>query len=238
MSRPWKLPPYALSHLRAADPSMARLLTKVGPFTLEVGRGGDPFGVLLKSIVCQQLSNKAAATILKRFINLYDSGNPNQTTPLTPRPEQILVTSEEAIRGCGLSARKVRSLQELAMKVLTGALRLEDFPSMDDDEIIQQVSSVYGLGVWSAQMLLIFELGREDVWPLDDAGVRRALGILYKLEGPCSKAEMLAYGERYQPYRSIASWYLWRLLDQTDTLWLSGKDCQCSTTRSASGTGG
>ncbi|MDQ3644351.1 MAG: DNA-3-methyladenine glycosylase [Actinomycetota bacterium] len=198
----------AFEHLLGADPVLAALVKAHGPLDSEHRRRGRPteaYGALLRSIVGQQLSTKAARTIYGRLIDLYGGHD--------PAPEQILATEAEVLRGVGLSRAKAAYLRSLAEHVIYGELELDRLPELDDDEVIAQLTAVKGLGPWTAHMFLIFHLGRPDVLPVGDLGVRRAVELAYGLEGLPSGAELEQIAEPWRPYRSLASLYLWRSLD-------------------------
>ena len=198
----------AVEHLAKADDVMARLIDEHGELDMEErrrGRPADAYGALLRSIVGQQLSVKAARSIYGRLTELFGGR--------TPTPQELLAADELALRGAGLSGAKVRYLRSLAEHVEKGDLHLDSLTEMSDDEVIAELTVVKGLGVWTAHMFLIFHLKRPDVLPVGDLGVRRAVERLYGLETLPSAEELEALGERWRPYRSLASLYLWESLD-------------------------
>ena len=198
----------AFEHLLAADPVLGALVKAHGPLDSEQRRRGRPaeaYGALLRSIVGQQLSTKAARTIYERLIGRYGGQ--------TPAPQEILATDPEELRGVGLSRAKAGYLRSLAEHVVGGELELDRLTELDDDEVITQLTAVKGLGPWTAHMFLIFHLSRPDVLPVGDLGVRRAVELAYNLEGLPSVAELERIAEPWRPYRSLASLYLWRSLD-------------------------
>ncbi len=198
----------AVEHLLAADPVLGALVKAHGPLDSEQRRRGRPaeaYGALLRSIVGQQLSTKAARTIYERLIVRYGGR--------TPTPREILATDPEDLRGVGLSRAKAAYLRSLAEHVVGGELELDRLTELDDDEVITQLTAVKGLGPWTAHMFLIFHLSRPDVLPVGDLGVRRAVELAYNLEGLPSVAELERIAEPWRPYRSLASLYLWRSLD-------------------------
>ena len=204
------IPGEALAHLRDADETMAGLVDRYGELDLEArrrGRPADAYGALLRSIVGQQLSTKAARSIFNRLIDLFDGR--------TPTPQELLDADPEAVRGIGLSRSKVAYLRSLAEHVISGELELDRLGELSDERISAELTAVKGLGQWTADMFLIFHLGRPDVLPVGDLGVRRAVERLYGFERLPSAEEMEALGERWRPYRSAASLYLWRSLDNT-----------------------
>ncbi len=187
---------------------MARLVEEHGPLDLEArrrGRPADAYGALLRSIVGQQLSTKAARAVYGRLLELFDGR--------TPTPEALLEADPETIRAAGLSRAKVTYLRSLAEHVISGELELERLNDLSDERVAEALVAVKGLGRWTADMFLIFHLGRPDILPVGDLGVRRAVQRLYGLEGLPSAEELEALGERWRPYRSAASLYLWSSLD-------------------------
>jgi DNA-3-methyladenine glycosylase II len=197
--------------LADADPVMAGLIARIGPMTLERRRRGRPrgdaYGVLLRAIVGQQLSAKAAATIFDRVLALYDGK--------VPTAAQLLETDEETLRGVGLSGRKVEYVKDLAGHVVDGELEVERLGDLTDDKVIEEITAVRGLGVWTAHMFLIFHLEREDVLPVGDLGVRNAIKAEYGLDEPPTPAEMEELAEPWRPHRTLASLYLWESLSNT-----------------------
>lgn len=193
----------AESHLTKADPVMKRLIGERGHCTLKPHN--DTFYILCDSIISQQLSVKASATILKRFCSLF----PKET----PTPELVLKLDDEDIRAVGCSNAKVRYVKDLATKFLDGTLKPKQFSQLDDEDLIKTLVQVKGIGRWTAEMYLIFSLNRLNVMAVDDLGLRKAMMQLYDLPAMPKPSEMLAIAEKWHPYRSIASWYLWRSLD-------------------------
>jgi DNA-3-methyladenine glycosylase II len=191
----------ASSELAQADPVMAGIVARYAGSVL-VSRG-DPFGTLARSIVGQQISVKAADSVWARFV----AAVPSIT------PEEVLVRSAEELRGCGLSARKVEYLGDLARHFMAGQIHVDRWSSMSDAEIIAELTSVRGIGVWTAEMFLIFNQLRPDVFPLDDIGLQKAIALHY-FQGERPPRSVLAErGEFWRPWRSVATWYLWRSLD-------------------------
>jgi DNA-3-methyladenine glycosylase II len=200
----------ALTHLRKADRVMAALVKQHGPldeYQRRRGRPGDAYGALVRSIVGQQLSTKAARTIYERLTELFDGH--------TPTPRELLETDPEGIRAAGLSRPKVAYLRDLAEHVEDGELDLEHLAELPDDEVSAQLTAVKGLGQWTADMFLIFHLGRPDVLPVGDLGIRRAAQIEYGLDDLPDPAQLERLAEAWRPYRSLACLYLWRSLDNT-----------------------
>lgn len=193
----------AEKHLAKADPVMKCLISERGHCTLKPHK--DTFYVLCDAIISQQLSVKASATIVKRFCALFPKD--------TPTPELVLKVDNEDIRAVGCSNAKVRYVKDLAEKFLDGTLKPKQFSRMEDGDLITALVQVKGIGRWTAEMYLIFSLNRPNVMAVDDLGLRKAMMVLYKLPEMPKPAQMLAIAEKWQPYRSIASWYLWRSLD-------------------------
>lgn len=198
---PWQ---EAEAHLSAADEFIGSLIARYGPCTLKTR--DDYFTQLCKSIVSQQLATKAAAAIFERFAVHYGH---------VPTAEEVAATPREKLRELGLSQQKITYMYDLAAKVLDGHISLASFTSLPDEEVISQLVTVKGIGVWTAQMFLIFALNRPDVLPTDDFGVRKAMMLGYCLEAMPKKQEMEMLAKPWRPWRSIASWYLWRSLENT-----------------------
>lgn len=194
----------AIAHLRAADPVLADLMVRCGPCTLEPG-DTDPFVTLCRAIISQQLSSRAASTITERLESLFDCG--------VPTPEGILSTPDGTLRSLGLSRQKQTSLKDLASKTSDGSLQLCVFPALSDDEVTRQLTQVRGIGVWTAEMFLIFFLGRLDVFPVGDLGIRKAIQRVYGYKKMPALSTMHRHARKWAPYRTIASWYLWESYD-------------------------
>jgi len=200
-------PDVAVAHLRAADPTLARVIDEIGPFCMQIRPAPSVFAVLLRAIVNQQLNGKAAAVILARVSALFPRG--------APTAARLLRIPDEKLRGAGLSGSKVLSLRDLAQKAEDGVIpTLGAIQNMADETIIERLSEVRGIGRWSAEMLLMFRLGRPDVLPVDDYGVRKGFAITFEKSELPSPKELAAYGARWQPYRTAASWYLWRVVER------------------------
>jgi methylated-DNA-[protein]-cysteine S-methyltransferase len=194
----------AVRHLRRADPCLAKVISRVGPCRLEVEELSSPFASLMEAIIYQQLTAKAAATISGRVRALF-SGDCH------PTPRQILYASDEALRNCGLSGAKTAALKDLAKKTLEGILPdLEVMRAMSDEEIIGRLIRIRGIGRWTVEMFLLFRLGRPDILALDDYGLRKGLAYTYQLSELPGKKQMDEIGRQWSPFRSVASWYLWR----------------------------
>ncbi|MFL5461270.1 MAG: DNA-3-methyladenine glycosylase family protein [Gemmatimonadales bacterium] len=200
-------PDLACSHLIQADPRLGALMIRAGPFTMRPRPTQSLFSALMRSIVYQQLTGKAAETILGRAIRACGPAR-------FPTPRQVLAIPPERLRQAGLSTAKTAAVRDLAAKTLDGTVpSLARIRRMEDEEIIQRLTQVRGIGRWTVEMLLMFRLGRPDVFPVTDLGVRKGFGLVFvrgKLPEP---ATMLRRGERWRPYRSVASWYLWRALE-------------------------
>jgi 3-methyladenine DNA glycosylase/8-oxoguanine DNA glycosylase len=198
----------AVDFLRASDTRLARLIDRVGPFTLELAATPSVFDSLAEAIVYQQLSIKAAATIYGRVADLF----PRTRRAFTPA--DILRATDDQLRGAGLSRAKVLALRDLAQRAVDGSLpTLAKLRRLGDDEIVAALSAVRGIGRWSAEMFLILHLGRPDVLPVDDFGLRRGYQIAFRTKDVPSPEEVAARGARWRPFRTVASWYLWRALE-------------------------
>src|SRR5213080_75884 len=194
-------------HLAATDPRMAQLIARSVRYTVKPERLVRPFDALAESIAYQQLSGKAAATIWKRVRALY------------PRrkyldPKQILETPDEMLRAAGLSRSKVAAVKDLAAKAIDGTVpSARRLARMSDEEIIARLITVRGIGRWTVEMLLLFDLGRPDVWPVDDYGVRKGFAKTFGRRKLPTPKQLMKCGEKWRPYRSVAAWYFWRALD-------------------------
>jgi 3-methyladenine DNA glycosylase/8-oxoguanine DNA glycosylase len=205
-----KKPDYsaAVEHLKAADERMAAMIERVGPCELHVRHEHSIFYTLLRSIVYQQLAGAAAAAILARVeAAVCKDGE-------LPTAERLLETPDEMLRAAGLSKNKLLAVKDLAAKTLDGTVPAwPAISKMSEEEIVERCVKVRGIGRWTVEMLLIFRLGRLDVLPLDDYGVRKGLQFTYRMRTLPTKKQMLKRGERLRPYRSIASWYFWRVAE-------------------------
>lgn len=198
----------AVHHLREADPILATLITRIGPLRLEIDRVQSPFAALAESIVYQQLTGKAAATIHRRLVALC---RPRRRL----RPEDIVRFSEDQLRGAGLSRAKTAALKDLAAKTLDGVVpTMLQLQRMEDEAIIERLTSIRGIGRWTVEMLLIFRLGRPDILPVTDYGVQKGFKLAFSKRKLPKPAQLGQYGKRWAPYRSVAAWYLWRAVDQ------------------------
>lgn len=194
----------ALAAILAADPAFEGIVGVAPPFDPGHRAQADYFNALTRAIVFQQLAGRAAQAIHGRFIALF--GGP-------PSPAAVLSASEESLRGAGLSTAKTLAIRDLAAKVDSGLVPLERIEELSDDEIVARLAQVRGIGRWTAEMFLIFQLRRLDVWPVDDLGVRRGYAVIHRLEKWPTPKELALLGERYRPYRTIAAWYCWRTAD-------------------------
>jgi DNA-3-methyladenine glycosylase II len=197
--------------LAASDPTMAALVERIGEIDLETRlrrrreeRPADAYGALLRAIVGQQLSTKAARTIHGRILDLFGGS--------TPAPERLLEASEEDLRGAGLSGRKVEYIRDLASHVVSGELELNRLGVLSDEDVIEEIVAVRGLGRWTAEMFLIFHLERPDVISGGDLGIRKAIQLEYGLDAMPTPTEVLERAEAWRPNRSLASIYLWESL--------------------------
>jgi 3-methyladenine DNA glycosylase/8-oxoguanine DNA glycosylase len=196
----------ATAHLGARDPRLARLIAQVGPLSLRLASTRSTFEALAESIVYQQLTGKAAATIHGRLCALFPRGR--------LRPEVVLATTDDALRGVGLSRGKALAIRDLATRTLEGSVpSVRDLHAMSDDAIVEKLVQVRGIGRWTAEMLLIFRLGRPDVLPVHDYGVRHGFKIAYRKRSLPTPKELGKHGEKWRPFRTAASWYLWRAVD-------------------------
>jgi DNA-3-methyladenine glycosylase II len=199
-------PKQAAEELASRDPVMAKLLAEHGPPVLKRRGGaddGDHFSALARSILYQQLAGKAAAAIHARFV----------TAVGVVTPEAVLETPIETLRGAGLSGAKAGAITALADACLSGSVPLAKLSRMNDDDIVASLSSVRGIGPWTAQMFCMFRLGRLDVWPITDYGVRKGFAKAYGLPEMPSPKELDLLGEPFRPYRSVAAWYSWRAVE-------------------------
>lgn len=209
-TRPVAVTPKALSTLRDGDPVMARLIDEHGALVrreLKEERSGDAYGALLRSIVGQQLSTKAAATIYGRMLELFGGH--------APTPRQLLEVDPELIRSAGLSRPKIAYLRDLAGHVEEGRLDLEHLPELPDEEVSAQLTDIKGLGQWTADMFLMFHLRRPDVLPVGDQGIRRAVQVEYRLRKLPDAKRLEKIARPWRPYRTLACLYLWSSLDNT-----------------------
>jgi DNA-3-methyladenine glycosylase II len=218
-------PAEAVAHLRASDAKLAKLIDCAGPFTMRLQNTTSPFESLLESILYQQLHGKAAATIHRRLREYFGGAD--------PAPQLLLDTPDEPLRAAGVSGNKIKALRDLAARTLDGTVPAHGaIRKMSDAEIVERLTAVRGIGTWTVEMLLIFRLGRPDVLPVTDYGVRKGFALTFQ-RVPKSRAleaadlpkpdAMLRRAKRWAPYRSIASWYLWRACDLTKKTAAAGR---------------
>jgi DNA-3-methyladenine glycosylase II len=197
----------AVKHLARADKILGRHIRRIGACGLKPHRNRSVFRALVQAVTHQQLNGTAAATILKRFIALY----PGQRFPT---PEDVLATADEKLRGAGLSRAKAAAIKDIAAKAVAGVIPApRAITKMSNEEIIARLTTIRGVGPWTVEMLLIFTLGRPDVLPVTDFGVRKGFARLYGLKALPAPRDLLAHGERWRPHCSVAAWYLWRAAD-------------------------
>jgi DNA-3-methyladenine glycosylase II len=192
--------------LMRRDPVVAAIIKRHGACGLRTARTPDIFNGLIQSIISQQLSTKASATIYKRFIALLPEGS-------DPLPHHIAPLDDQALRAVGLSRQKISYLRDLSQKVLDGSVQTEMLGMLPDEAVIESLTQVKGVGRWTAEMILIFRLLRPDILPVGDLGIVKAMQKAYKLRKPPSAGRMLKIAEPWRPYRSVAAWYLWKSLE-------------------------
>jgi DNA-3-methyladenine glycosylase II len=194
----------ATADLAARDPALAALIARAGPCGLRGSRDRDgDFAALAQAIVYQQLAGRAAAAIHARFEALVQG-------PVTP--EAVLRLTDDDLRGAGLSRAKVASIRDLAAKVAEGTVPVHDLARLPDEEIVGRLTTVRGIGRWTAEMFLIFRLGRIDVWPVDDLAVRTGYGLTFGWDPPPTAKQLHPEGGRFAPYRTIVAWYCWQAI--------------------------
>jgi len=194
----------AMKTLAERDNCLKLLIAETQPFQMDADHLQNPYEALLEAITYQSISGKAAATIFARIKALSSSGR-------APTPEEMLMLRKQALRKAGLSGAKVLAMKDLAKKTIAGVVpTLEQAQKLSDDELIERLTSVRGIGAWTVEMFLIFRLGRPDVLPIHDLGVKKGWSITYGKKHMPKPKELLAFGERWRPYRTVASWYMWR----------------------------
>src|SRR5437867_11095396 len=197
----------AMNHLTAKDQKLAELIANTLPFQMDADPLQSPDAALLESIAYQSISGKAAATIFGRIKALSGNGRP-------PSPEQMLKLRKPSLRKAGLSGAKVLAMKDLAQKTIDGVVpTLAQAERLSDEELVERLVSVRGIGAWTVEMFLIFRLGRPDVLPIHDLGVKKGWSVAYGKKHMPRPAELLAFGERWRPYRTVASWYMWRAFE-------------------------
>lgn len=192
-------------HLSTICKRFARVVPRHEPYPTAFEKKRDPYQALVRAVVFQQLSGKAAGTIHGRFIALYPGKD-------HPEPDDVLASSQEALRGVGLSRQKIAAIQDISQKRIDGVIPpAKALTRLSDDEIIERLTAARGVGRWTVEMYLMFTLGRPDILPIDDLGVRKGAEKLYRRS--FTPKELGAFGERWAPYRSAAAWHLWRIAD-------------------------
>ena len=204
----YELPPFdlrvAMDTLAAKDPHLAPLINETREFRVEKGAAESPYEVLVEAVTHQSISGKAAATIFGRVKALGSNGR-------IPTPQEMLKLRKPALRKAGLSGAKIAAMRDLAQKTIDGVVpTLDEAHKLTDEELVKRLVSVRGVGVWTVEMFLIFRLGRPDVLPIHDLGVRKGWSITYGKKHMPKPKELLKFGERWRPYRTVASWYMWR----------------------------
>ncbi|MGI0037293.1 MAG: DNA-3-methyladenine glycosylase family protein [Nitrososphaera sp.] len=194
----------ALKHLSLRDPALAGIIKSVGKYSIELRP--EPFRSLVEAIIYQQLAGRAADTIYGRFLKIYRGR--------FPPPMRILATSEQEFRAAGLSRQKIGYIKDLAARVADGRLKLDLIAGLEDNEVAEQLVQVKGIGRWTADMFLIFCLGRPDVLPVGDLGLRRAMMVTYRLAELPLPAKMQEIASAWKPYCSVATWYMWKSLEK------------------------
>lgn len=199
--------PHAMKCLASADPKLGHLIRKVGPVVIETDALRSPYQALVEAVVYQQLTGKAAATILKRFKALF----PRKRFPV---PSDVLVASDDTLRSAGLSRAKVAAIKDIALKTEEGLVpSSRAIERLGDAEIIERLTAIRGVGQWTVEMLLIFKLRRPDILPATDYGIRKGFALTYGRAELPTPRELLEFGERWRPHRTTAAWYLWRAVD-------------------------
>jgi DNA-3-methyladenine glycosylase II len=208
VTKEFRLPPFdlrlAMDTLAAKDPQLASLIKETEEFRIEIDGSDSPYEILLEAIAYQSISGKAAATIFGRVKALSSTGG-------VPAPHEMLKLKKPALRKAGLSGAKILAMKDLAQKTIDGVVpTLDQAQNLSNEELVERLVSVRGIGAWTVEMFLIFRLGRQDVLPVHDLGVKKGWSITYGKKRLPKPKELLAFGERWRPYRTIASWYMWR----------------------------
>jgi DNA-3-methyladenine glycosylase II len=189
------------------DPDLAKIIRSVGPYNIILEK--NPYRSLVEAIITQQLSGKAAESISARFKNIYKR---------YPKPEDILKTPASKLQNAGLSRMKISYIRDLSKKIIDGQIRFRTFRKMSDDEIVSELTQISGIGRWTAHMFLIFCLGRQDILPVGDLGLRKGIQRLYCLPEIPKDRQIEEIAEKWRPYRTAATWYLWKSLKQFDKI--------------------
>jgi DNA-3-methyladenine glycosylase II len=208
VTKEFRLPPFdlrlAMETLATKDPRLAPLIKETEQFRIEIHGSDSPYEILLEAIAYQSISGKAAATIFGRIKALSSTGR-------APTPQEMLKLRKPVLRKAGLSGAKILAMKDLAKKTIEGIVpTLEQAERLSDEELVEHLVSVRGIGAWTVEMFLIFRLGRPDVLPIHDLGVKKGWAITYGKKHMPKPKELLAFGERWRPYRTVASWYMWR----------------------------
>jgi DNA-3-methyladenine glycosylase II len=198
----------AMRHLSSCDEKLATLITETAQFQIDITDAQSPYEALLESIAYQSISGKAAATIFGRVKALTATGR-------APTPQEMLKLRKPVLRKAGLSGAKVLAMKDLAQKTIDGVVPThEQAEKLSDEELVERLVSVRGIGAWTVGMFLIFRLGRPDVLPIHDLGIKKGWSITYGKKHMPKPKELLAFGERWRPYRTVASWYMWRAFER------------------------
>ena len=190
------------------DPKMAEIIEQVGEYKVKITK--NRYQSLVEAIIAQQLSGYAAESILKRFKKLYKSK--------FPKPVDVIKTSDAKLRSVGLSKMKITYIKDLSKKIESNQLNMRRISAKNDEFIVEQLTSVKGIGRWTAEMFLIFSLGRQDVLPVGDLGLKKGIQLLYSLEELPNEKEIEQFAESWKPYRTVATWYLWKSLQKFDSI--------------------
>ncbi len=197
----------AIRHLKK-DPKFAKIIPLIGEYNVKITK--NRYRSLVEAIIAQQLSGSAAESILKRFKKLYKSN--------FPKPIEVIQTSDAKLRKVGLSKMKVVYIKELSEKVESRHLNMRNFSSMKDEQIIEHLTNVKGIGRWTAEMFLIFSMGRWDVLPVGDLGLKKGIQLMFSLNKLPSEKQIEKFAESWRPYRTVATWYIWKSLKKFDTI--------------------
>lgn len=203
----------ATEHVQKRDKKLGKIIDQVGPCLLKIEEMHSPFASLAEAIIYQQLTGKAAGTIAQRVKNLFleSSKTPMVDAVSYPEPHRFLEVSDELLRSAGLSRAKTAAIKDLSLKTMEGHVpSLDEMHKLSDEELVKRLSAIRGIGQWTVEMLLIFRLGRLNILPSTDYGVRKGFAYTYKTGDLPTPKALLEYGEKWQPYRTIAAWYLWR----------------------------
>lgn len=212
----------AIAHLSSVDRKLAKIIAKAGPCGLQPEKTQSLFESLMEAIIYQQLNGKVAAVITNRVKALFPENTARIKTrhgeaAAFPTPEQILAATPEHLRSAGLSQAKMLAIRDLAAKALDGTVPMvREAHRLSDDALVERLTAVRGIGRWTVEMLLLFRLGRPDVLAVDDYGVRKGFAKMLRMDELPKPKELMAYGERWRPHRSVACWYMWRAAEMKD----------------------